>query len=77
MHKIEAEHFTQMTFFSPRKKKQKRVRDDFKAFLVEGARFTSIEQYPIIEPWMIPDTPPPPHGEGGKAQTARDGPAAC
>ena len=49
MHKIEAEHFTQMTFFSPRKKKQKRVRDDFKAFLVEGARFTSIEQYPIIE----------------------------
>ena len=55
MHKIEAEHFTQMTFFSPRKKKQKRVRDDFKAFLVEGARFTSIEQYPIIEPWMIPD----------------------
>ena len=55
MHKIEAEHFTQMTFLSPRKKKQKRVRDDFKAFLVEGARFTSIEQYPIIEPWMIPD----------------------
>ena len=29
------------------------VKDCFKAFLVEGAYFTSTEQYPIIEEWMI------------------------
>ncbi len=29
------------------------------------------------KPGVIPDAPPPPHGGGGKAQTARDGPAAC
>ena len=44
----------QMTFISPKKKKGKRVNDVFKAFLVEGARFTEIEQYPVIESWMVP-----------------------
>lgn len=55
MHRTEYENFTQMTFISPRKKKQKCVRDEFKAYLVEGARFTTSEQYPIIEKWMIPN----------------------
>ena len=26
------------------------------AFLTEGAHYTEIEQYPIIEEWMIPDS---------------------
>ena len=26
---------------------------------------------------LIPDTPPAPHGGGGKAETVGDGPAAC
>ena len=34
------------------------VEDSFQAFLVEGANFTKIEEYPILEDWMIPDTPP-------------------
>lgn len=34
------------------------VEDSFQAFLVEGANFTSIEEYPIIENWMIPNFPP-------------------
>lgn len=32
---------------------KKQVRDDFQAFLVEDASFTSSEDYPIIENWMI------------------------
>ncbi len=44
--------FAQMTFISGTKKKQK---DNFKAFLTEGASYTEIEQYPIIEEWMIPE----------------------
>ena len=34
------------------------VEDSFQAFLVEGANFTEIEEYPIIEDWMIPEVPP-------------------
>ena len=34
------------------------VEDSFQAFLVEGASFTEIEEYPILENWMIPNTPP-------------------
>lgn len=34
------------------------VEDLFQAFLVEGANFTEIEEYPIIEDWMIPKVPP-------------------
>lgn len=34
------------------------VEDSFQAFLVEGANFTKEEEYPILESWMIPDTPP-------------------
>lgn len=34
------------------------VEDSFQAFLVEGANFTDVEEYPIIEEWMIPDVPP-------------------
>lgn len=45
----------QMTFISPRRIKKKRVRDDFKAFLVDGANYTTVEQYPIIEDWMVPE----------------------
>lgn len=33
----------------------KKVRDDFQAFLVEGANFTGPEDYPILEEWMIAD----------------------
>ena len=34
------------------------IEDSFQAFLVEGARFTDEEEYPIIENWMVPKTPP-------------------
>ena len=32
--------------------------DSFQAFLVEGASFTTQEEYPVIEHWMVPSTPP-------------------
>ena len=34
------------------------IEDSFQAFLVEGACFTETEEYPIIEGWMVPKTPP-------------------
>ena len=34
------------------------VEDSFQAFLVEGANFTDLEEYPKIEDWMIPEIPP-------------------
>lgn len=34
------------------------VEDSFQAFLVEEAEFTQNEEYPIIESWMVPETPP-------------------
>lgn len=34
------------------------VEDSFQAFLVEGASFTKEEEYPVLESWMIPKTPP-------------------
>lgn len=34
------------------------VEDSFQAFLVEGANFTDLEEYPKIENWMIPEVPP-------------------
>ena len=34
------------------------VEDSFQAFLVEGASFTKEEEYPVLESWMIPETPP-------------------
>ena len=34
------------------------VEDSFQAYLVEGANFTKKEEYPVLERWMIPDTPP-------------------
>ena len=34
------------------------IRDSFQAFLVNEANFTEIEEYPIIEDWMIPSIPP-------------------
>ncbi len=40
------------------KDKNEVVEDSFQAFLVEGANFTEIEEYPIIENWMIPEVPP-------------------
>ena len=40
------------------KDKNKVVEDSFQAFLVEGAKFTRIEEYPIIEKWMISQKPP-------------------
>ncbi|HZJ89602.1 MAG TPA: DUF4417 domain-containing protein [Bacilli bacterium] len=33
----------------------KKVRDDFQAFLVDGAEFTGPEDYPVIKEWMISD----------------------
>jgi hypothetical protein len=35
-----------------------KVKDTFQAFLVEGAKFTSGEEYPIICDWMVPKEPP-------------------
>lgn len=34
------------------------VTDSFQAFLVDDANFTEVEEYPIIEDWMIPTIPP-------------------
>ena len=34
------------------------VQDSFQAFLVEEAKFTSGEEYPIIEPWMVSEEMP-------------------
>lgn len=34
------------------------VRDSFQAFLVKGAHFTSEEEYPIQEEWMVPQEAP-------------------
>ena len=34
------------------------VEDSFQAFLVEEAEFTDVEEYPIIEGWMVPKNPP-------------------
>ena len=34
------------------------VTDSFHAFLVDDANFTEVEEYPIIEDWMIPHIPP-------------------
>lgn len=34
------------------------VEDSFQAFLVDGAKFTSEEEYPIIEDWMVSQNPP-------------------
>ena len=45
----------QMYFITPPRQKRKKVEDTFKAFLIEGARFTDGEEYPIIEKWMVPD----------------------
>lgn len=39
-------------------KYQKNVPDEFQAFLVDGARFTANEEYPILRKDMIPDTAP-------------------
>lgn len=36
----------------------KKVRDDFQAFLVDGAEFSGPEDYPILEEWMISDVFP-------------------
>ena len=44
----------QLSLFSNRYKPKKKVPDDFKAYLVEGAQFTQTEGYPILEEWMIP-----------------------
>lgn len=44
----------QMRFISLKKKKKKRVKDVFKAYLTVGAERTPIEEYPIIPIWMIP-----------------------
>ena len=34
------------------------IEDSFQAFLVEESTFTDIEEYPIIEEWMLPKQPP-------------------
>lgn len=45
----------QLTFISlTQKKKKKKVKDVFKAFLTEGCKRTQVEGYPIIPVWMIP-----------------------
>lgn len=41
-----------------KKAKLKIVDDSFQAYLVDGANFTEIEEYPIIEDWMISEIPP-------------------
>ena len=47
----------QMRFVSvPKKQKKKRVKDSFKAYLIEGAERTEQEGYPIIPTWMIPSS---------------------
>lgn len=35
-----------------------KVSDSFQAFLVDGARLTENEEYPVIEDWMISKVPP-------------------
>lgn len=37
---------------------KKEIQDSFKAFLVEGANFTAVEEYPIIREDMVPNIPP-------------------
>ncbi|MEG1222816.1 MAG: DUF4417 domain-containing protein [Bacilli bacterium] len=49
-----------------------KVEDSFQAFLVEGASFTKVEEYPIIENWMIPKNPPIKVMPFFKAITCRD-----
>ena len=44
----------QMRFISFKKKKKKKVKDVFKAYLTVGAERTPVEEYPIIPSWMIP-----------------------
>ncbi|MDD2434453.1 MAG: DUF4417 domain-containing protein [Bacilli bacterium] len=39
-------------------KNNKKVKDNYQAFLTNGACFTKNEEYPIIEDWMIPKEPP-------------------
>lgn len=41
-----------------KKSKTPYVRDVYLAYLIKGARRTSIDEHPIIEPWMIADHPP-------------------
>ena len=36
----------------------KKVKDNFHAFLIEGAELTSVEGYPLLEKWMVPSEPP-------------------
>ncbi|MBR1669891.1 MAG: DUF4417 domain-containing protein [Butyrivibrio sp.] len=44
----------QMRFISFKKKKKKKVKDVFKAYLTVGAERTPVEEYPIISSWMVP-----------------------
>lgn len=47
-----------MSNFKNNHPKQAYQRDVYLAYLVEGARRTKIEGYPIIEGWMVADRPP-------------------
>ena len=47
-----------MSNFKSNHPKQAYVRDVYLAYLINGARRTKEEGYPIIEGWMIADTPP-------------------
>jgi len=38
--------------------KYKLVPDSFQSFLVEGAAFTPVEEYPILPSWMVASSPP-------------------
>ncbi|SKA69169.1 protein of unknown function [Eubacterium uniforme] len=44
----------QLRFISESSKKEKKVKDNFRAYLTEGCERTLQEGYPIIPSWMIP-----------------------
>ena len=56
----------------PRVRANDAVEDSFQAFLVEGAEFTSIEEYPILRADMIPDAVPKKILPFSKAITCRN-----
>ncbi len=47
-----------MSNFKSKHPQQAYVRDVYLAYLINGARRTKTEGYPIIEGWMIAGTPP-------------------